>query len=409
MSRTREVLIVGGGLGGLTTALALAQKGFPVRLIEQTDEIGAIGYGIQMGPNAVAMLDRLGVGEAVRRASSFPSALTMRDALTGEQLARVPFDRAFDAIFASPYVAIHRVDLHNILFEAVKAFDCVKLELSTAVIDFEDAHDTVRVSTKDGRQIEGQALIAADGLRSIIRARMYPNDLPRPNGYVAHRTIAPMNVVPYGVRCDDVVLWAGPGFHIIHYALRGGTEFNIVAVFRTATYAEQKSPDEHKAELQRTYRNAHPDMQAVLALMDLSRRWPIADRDPIRHWARGRVTLLGDSAHATYQSLAQGAGMAIEDACYLATLLGLADGDVVAAFNRLQNERVVRTTRVQLESRHLWETYHLEDDLERDVRRQQYQEKRSEDYFRCLSWLWHPIEMPSANGAHNQLDQRKTA
>jgi 3-hydroxybenzoate 6-monooxygenase len=137
------------------------------------------------------------------------------------------------------------------------------------------------------------------------------------------------------------------------------------------------------------------EMQAVLGLMDLTRRWPLADREPIRHWAKGRVMLLGDAAHATLQSLAQGAGMAIEDAVYLAALLDVAKGNIGSAFSQFQRDRVVRTSRVQLESRLLWDVYHAEDDMVRDVRRQQYRERTAEDYYRCLNWLWKPIEMPT--------------
>jgi 3-hydroxybenzoate 6-monooxygenase len=160
----------------------------------------------------------------------------------------------------------------------------------------------------------------------------------------------------------------------------------------------KKDPAAHKAELQNTYRDTHPEMQAVLGPIDLSRRWPLADRDPIRHWAKGRVTLLGDAAHATLQSLAQGAGMAIDDAVYLAALVDVANGDIASAFLQFQRDRVVRTSRVQLESRALWDMYHAEDAIARDVRRQQYQDRDAEDYYRCLKWLWRPIEMPTASG-----------
>jgi salicylate hydroxylase len=170
----------------------------------------------------------------------------------------------------------------------------------------------------------------------------------------------------------------------------------VVAVFKTDTRAQKNDPAAHKAELQNTYRDTHPKMQAILALMDLSKRWPLADQNPIRPWAKGRVTLLGDSAHATLQSLAQGAGMAIEDAVYLATLIDIAGGDMVSAFQHFQHDRVVRTSRVQFESRALWDIYHAEDAVVRDARRQQYQERTAEDFYRCLSWLWKPIEMPTA-------------
>lgn len=406
MNRPDEILVVGGGLAGLSTALALGQKGIAVRLLEQTEQIGAIGYGIQMGPNVFSIFEQLGVADAVLRKSHRPSGLLMLDAYSGEQLASVPFDSSFGKFFKAPYVAIHRVDLHNILLEACRSLPNICLDLAVTVRAFDDLGDRVRVSTAQGRAIEGAALIGADGLRSVIRSQMHPRDEPRSNGYVAHRTIVPMQAVPENLRRDEVVMWAGPAFHIIYYPLRDRTELNVVAVFRTSTHAQQQDPETHKAELQETYRNAHPDMQAVLALMDLSRRWPLADRDPIRHWAKGRVTLLGDSAHATLQSLAQGAGMAIEDAGYLAALVSVANGEIASAFSQFAQDRVVRTSRVQLESRALWDVYHAEDPIYCDVRRQQYQERSAEDFYRCLAWLWNPIKMPDRLRAAGQIQGR---
>ncbi|WP_065755831.1 FAD-dependent monooxygenase [Bradyrhizobium paxllaeri] len=393
-----EILIVGGGLGGLSTALALGRKGMAVRLLEQSEQIGAIGYGIQIGPNVFQAFEQLGIADLVRKQSHMPSALLMLDAYSGEQLAAVPFDAAFRSWFSAPYVAIHRVDLHHILLDACRKLPNVRLDQSVTVSGFRDLGDRVEVATADGKTIEGAALIGADGLRSVIRSQLHPNDHPRSIGYVAHRTIVPVDAVPKGVRCHEVVLWVGPAFHIIYYPLRNRTELNIVAVFKTDTFAQKNNPAAHKAELQHTYRDTHPEVQAVLGLIDLSRRWPLADRDPIRHWARGRVTLLGDSAHATLQSLAQGAGMAIEDAVYLAALLDVPNGDVAATFLQFQRDRVVRTSRVQLESRALWDVYHAEDAISRDVRRQQYQDRDAEDYYRCLKWLWTPIEMPTVPG-----------
>ncbi|WP_247475272.1 FAD-dependent monooxygenase [Bradyrhizobium sp. 30] len=346
-------------------------------------------------PGTLGALWGVCLADAVRAQSHKPSALLMLDAYSGEQLAAVPFDETFRARFDEPYVAIHRVDLHNILLDACRKLPNVRLDQSIAVSSFEDLGDRVSVLTAEAGIIEGAALIGADGLRSVIRSQMHPQDQPRLLGYVAHRTIVPIKSVPDIVRCDEVVLWVGPAFHIIYYPLRNGTELNIVAVFKTDTYAQKNDPVAHKAELQKTYKDTHPEMQVVLGLMDLSRRWPLADRNPIRQWARGRVTLLGDSAHATLQSLAQGAGLAIEDAVYLAALLEVTGGDVITAFQRFQHDRVIRTSRVQLESRALWDIYHAEDAIARDVRRQQYQERTAEDYYRCLNWLWQPIAIPS--------------
>jgi 3-hydroxybenzoate 6-monooxygenase len=392
MSKQKSILVVGGGIGGLSVALALGKKGIPVRLFEQSEHIGAIGYGIQMGPNVFPALESLGIADAIRKKSHCPSAILMLDAYTGDQLVKIPLDAGFRNWFDNPYVVIHRVDLHNILLDACKEYRHVELETATTISGFNDHCDGVEVVTSTGQVHQGDALIAADGLRSGIRAQLYPKDEPRSIGYVAHRTVVPMIQVPPGVRRDEVVLWAGPGFHVIYYPLRDYSELNIVAVFRTETFAEKSNPAANKAEMQRMYRDTHREVQEVLGLMDLTRRWPLADRDPIRHWAKGRVVLLGDAAHATLQSLAQGAGMAVEDAAYLAELLNPDGRDIADAFQQFQRDRLTRTARVQLESRALWDVYHAEDDIYRDVRRNQYRGRKGEDYYRCLDWLWKPAE-----------------
>jgi salicylate hydroxylase len=217
---------------------------------------------------------------------------------------------------------------------------------------------------------------------------------PHMIGYVAHRTVLPIAQVPAHVRRDDVCLWAGPGFHIVHYPLRRGELFNIVAVFRTPTYADKLDLPAYRAEIARNYRTAHPVMQTLLALMDFERRWIICDRDPIRHWSRGRVTLLGDAAHPALQSLAQGACMAIEDGVCLAELVDLAGGDHAAAFVQYQAARLVRTARLQLECRYLWDVYHAEG-IARDVVRQTFAERTDADVYRCLAWLYDGFALPT--------------
>jgi salicylate hydroxylase len=203
-----------------------------------------------------------------------------------------------------------------------------------------------------------------------------------------------MAQVPEHVRRDDVCLWAGPGFHIVHYPLRRGELFNLVAVFRTPTYAEKLDLPAYTAEIRRNYETAHPVMKTLLSLMDFERRWIIADRDPIRTWSKGRVTLLGDAAHPALQSLAQGACMAVEDGVCLAALIDLAQGDHAAAFRQYQSERLVRTARLQLECRAIWELYHAEG-IARDVVRQTFTERSDEDVYRCLAWLYDGIVLPT--------------
>jgi salicylate hydroxylase len=365
-----------------------------VRVLEGAPEFGAIGYGIQFGPNVFHAFDRLGVGEQVLAISDQPPAVLMLDALSGEELTRVPTGPSFLERFKYPYIIVHRIDLHNVLLDACRASGAIELIADAMVTGFEDRGNDVAATTMDGRSFTGAALIGADGLGSNTRAQMRREGPPRLIGYVAHRTIVPMAEVPDGVKRDVVVLWAGPGFHIVHYPLRHGAAFNIVAVFRTATFAEKADARSYRAEIEKTYGNAHPTMKALLAMMDLERRWAVSDRDPIRRWSQGRVTLLGDAAHPTLQSLAQGACMAIEDGLCVAELIHLADGDFAAAFRQYETSRLLRTARVTLESRALWEFYHA-GGIARDVRNQTAAEWSEAHMFSCLGWLYDGFPIPA--------------
>jgi salicylate hydroxylase len=392
---TAPILVAGGGLGGLSVALALARNGLPVRVLEQTPELGAIGYGIQLGPNVFPMFERLGVYDAVLAQSILPRACIMFDALSGAELTRIPGEQALRARFGHPYIVIHRVDLHRVLLEACRATAGITLEPSTAVAGFAQRGERVVVTTEDGRAIEGAALIGADGLRSVVRTRVVGDGEPKPIGYVAHRTILPMQRVPDGVERDISALWIGPGFHLVHYPLRHCELFNIVAVFRTGTFGEKGDAAFHAAEVERTYQTAHPTIKALLALMDLERRWVIADRDPVRHWSDGRVTILGDAAHPALQTFAQGACMAIEDAVCLAELVAQSGGDLALAFRQYQAARSLRTARVQLEGRLLWEGYHAEG-IARDVWLATFSGRDEGATCECLAWLYDGFALPVA-------------
>jgi 3-hydroxybenzoate 6-monooxygenase len=389
------ILVVGGGLGGIAAALALGRRGLRVRVLEQAPEFGVIGYGIQLGPNVFPMFERLGIKDAVLATCHRPGACIMADAVTGEEITRVPTGASLVGRFKQPYVVIHRVDLHRALLDGCRALDNVELIASADVVAFEDRGDTIIATTADGGRFEGCALIGADGLRSQVRAQLLGDGDPVPIGYVAHRTILPMTEVPAHVRSDDVYLRVGPGFHIVHYPLRRGELFNMVAVFKTATYAEKLSERDYRDEIDRNFETAHPLMKTILGLMNFERRWPIADRMPIRVWSRGRATLLGDAAHPTLQSLAQGACMAIEDGVTLAELIALVGGDIPAALRRYQEARCVRTARVVLESRVLWEAFHA-GGIARDVSYQAFAERSEADVFKCLAWLYDGITLPPA-------------
>ncbi len=393
------ILIIGGGLGGLTTALALARRGYASRVLEGAAEFGAIGYGIQFGPNVFHVFDRLGLTERVMAVADAPPAVLMLDALTGRELVRIPTGASFRARFKYPYIIVHRIDLHNVLLDACRASDAIELVSYAMVTGFEDRGDGVAVTTADGRTFSGAALVAADGVRSLFRDKLIDDGEPRPIGYVALRTIVPMAELKADVPRDCVVLWGGPGLHIVHYPLRHGGEFNIVNVFRTAAHAERLDAAAARAELDRAYRDTHPAMRELVGMMDLRWRRSIGDRDPVRHWHKGRIVLLGDAAHAPLQSLAQGAGMAIEDGLCLGELIHGSDGDFAGAFARFEAARLIRTARVQLESRMLWDQfYHLDEGIARDVRNATVAGWDEAHLFGCLAWLYDGAPVPPPSG-----------
>jgi len=397
MLQPKPILIVGGGLGGLTTALALARRGRPTRVLEGAPKFGAIGYGIQFGPNVFHVFDRLGLMDQVLAVADSPTAVSMFDAVDGKQLVRIPTGSpAFRARFKYPYIIVHRIDVHNVLLDACRRNSAVELVADAMVDGCEDRGDSVAVTTADERTFSGAAVVAADGVRSMFRQQLIGDGDPRPIGYVALRTIIPIAELAADVPRDCVVLWGGPGMHVVHYPLRHGKEFNIVAVFRTSAHAERGDAATYRAELEHTYRNAHPAMRALIAMMDLRWRRSIADRDPVRHWHKGRIVLLGDAAHAPLQSLAQGAGMAIEDGQCLAELIHAADDDFSAAFRRFEAARLLRTARVQLESRALWDSFlHLDEGIERDVRNATVTAWDEAHIFDCLSWLYDGAAIPA--------------
>jgi len=384
-SGTHPILIIGAGPGGLSAAIALGQKGRRVRVLERDEEIRAVGYGIQLGPNAFAMLARLGLTDAVLAECHCPSALLMRDGCTGEEIMRLPTGRTFEERFGFPYSVVHRADLHRILVETARRLDAVQLETNTTVTAFRELPDKVRIASEDGRMIDGAAIIGADGLRSRIRAQLLGAGEPRSTGCIAYRTVVPIARVPAAMRDDNVILWAGPGFHLVHYPLRRRSLFNIVASFGIAPHAFLN--DDREAVIGRYLQDAHPTVRALFDLMDLRRSWPICDRDPLRHWSKGRVTLLGDAAHPTLQSMAQGACMAIEDGICVADQVHANGGDHATAFRQYESLRCARTARVQLTARHLWDHYHGEDAV-RDLHRHALMLRAERNIHRSLAWLY---------------------
>ncbi len=352
------ILVAGGGIGGLIAAFALARQGFPVRILEQAPELREVGAGIQLGPNIFRVLDKIGLKEAVLDDSHLPPAQEMRGALTGKLITRIPLDADFIARFGQPYAVTHRADIHGILLNACLGNDLITLETNRRVDGFEDRGDGVVVTLESGEEIKGRALIGCDGMWSGIRERIVGDGKPRVSGHIAYRAVLKRSEVPEDLWRPDVVLWAGPRTHFVHYPLRRGELYNLVAVFHSDRYEEGWDAEGSKQLLWQHFKGQRPEVLRMLERIDTWRMWVLCDREPVKDWSRGRVTLLGDAAHPMLQYLAQGACMAVEDAVVLAEKVAASPDNLPAAFKAYEQARYLRTGRVQIMARVYGEFYH---------------------------------------------------
>ena len=378
-----SALIVGGGLGGLAAALALARRGIPSHVLEQSPSFGEIGAGIQLGPNVFRMFDRLGVAEAISRDAVFVDRLVMMDALTEEAVVTGDLGKAFRKRFGAPYAVTHRADFHRILLEACEASGTVTLETNAQVVSIEDLGGRARARLADGSSREGSFLVGADGLWSKVREHVVGDGPPKVSGHIAYRAVLPMEEAPEDMRWNAAALWAGPRNHLVHYPLRRSTLFNLVAVFHSDRYVEGWDSEGDPEELMARFAGISPRPMALLEKIETWRMWVLCDREPVSEWSRGRVCLLGDAAHPMLQYLAQGACMAVEDAVALADALA-AEADVERAFRAYTKARYLRTARVQLTARMMGEIYHAEG-VRRELRNHVLS---TADLREGMSWLY---------------------
>jgi len=389
-SQPLPILIAGGGIGGLTAALALSRHGFRVCLLEQAREFKEIGAGIQLGPNAFKMFDRLGITDQINTTAVFPESLLVMDSITAEEVTRIPLGEKFRDRFRYPYALIHRADIHAVLLLACQNSPLIALVTSQKVVRFEDDGDRVMAYTEDGKSFEGAALVGADGLWSTIRATVVADGPPRVSGHIAYRAVLATEEVPLHLRIPSMTLWAGPRNHLVHYPLRGGELFNLVAVFHSDRYREGWDSAGDPDELKKRFQDVVPDVQTMLGKIESWRMWVLCDRETVKNWSHGRVTLLGDAAHPMLQYLAQGACMAIEDAVVLAEEMDRAAGDHAKAFEAYQERRYLRTGRVQLTARLYGEFFHASG-ASREIRNQFLRERTAEAARESVGWLYDGI------------------
>lgn len=353
MNRLHRIpfLVVGGGIGGLATALALSRKGFPVHLIERASEFGEIGAGIQIAPNGSRMLDDLGVLGKIRAYAVYPQRLILVDALSGEILTALDYGEKFQRAYTYPYLVMHRSDLLTILLDACRQSDIITLETNREVVAVADLGDGALVTCADGSMYECTALIGADGLRSVVRKHVLDDGEPVCVEFVAYRGAIPMEEVIESAGLDTIRYWIGPNLHLIQYPLRRGELYNQVAVFKSNCYRADSDDWGTEDELEEHFARTDESVKKALARVKRDRRWPLYDRPPTDNWTCHHITLLGDSAHPMLQHIAQGACQALEDAVCLADMLASYQGDVSKAFLAYQTVRIPRTARVQRSAR----------------------------------------------------------
>ncbi|MFM1908590.1 MAG: 3-hydroxybenzoate 6-hydroxylase [Pseudomonadota bacterium] len=383
---TLPVLVAGGGIGGLAAALALTRQGFQVKVLEQAPEIGEIGAGIQLGPNAFHAFDALGIGDKARSRSVFTDHMVMHDAIDEYQVGKIPTGEAFRQRFGNPYAVIHRADVHLSLLEGAQETGKVEFKTNTRIERVEQDEHSVTVYDQNGQAYKGAALIGADGVKSVVRAQ-YVGDPARVTGHVVYRSVVDKKDFPVDLQWNAASIWVGPNCHLVHYPLRGGEQYNVVVTFHSRQQEEWGVTDGSKEEVQSYFQGICPKARQLIDLPKTWKRWATADREPIGQWTYGRVTLLGDAAHPTTQYMAQGACMAIEDGVTLGEALRVQNNDWTKALDLYQRSRIARTARIVLSGREMGRIYHAKG-VERLVRNDLWRGRTPERFYDAMEWLY---------------------
>jgi salicylate hydroxylase len=349
----KQVLVAGGGIGGMAAALGAARTGWDVRLYERAQVFSEVGAGVQLSPNVVRCLQAWGLQKPLQAVAAFPERLRVRCATSGAVLAALALGADMVQRYGAAYASIHRADLHALLHAAVEQESSVQINCGQAISSYTEADGVVLVRTSLGKNIEGDALIGADGLRSSIRAQLLADGAPRVSGHLAYRALVEQSALPLALRTSEVTAWLGPRLHAVQYPVRGGELQNIVVIIEGPAPSDLDNWDHaaNAADLERALAGSCSALQdAVRSVSSGWRLWPLSDRPPVSsaaHMAGGLVALLGDAAHPMRPYLAQGAGMAIEDAAQLQRALSMHDLDVALRLRRYALNRWERNARVQ--------------------------------------------------------------
>lgn len=393
---TAPALVVGGGIGGLATALSLARSGQRVHLLERAGEFAEIGAGLQFGPNASRALDALGVLDDVLPVAVRPERAVLMDAVSGERITTLELGPAFARRYGYPYLVLHRHDLLATLVRHCRDHPSVTLETRREVVDVALRPDSALVTCADGSTYETPALVAADGLHSALRRHVVVDE-PVCSGYAAYR-----GTVPAEGTSTDVVLWIGPGIHLMQYPVRRGELYNQVAVFRSPRYQDgHTDPGDWGGpnELDAAFATACRPVRDAVGRIPRARSWAMYDREPVGSWTNGPLVLTGDAAHPMLQYLGQGACQALEDAVEIGHRFRRHTGegtvDVATAYREFEQARLPRTTRCQTSARPWGDLWHTEDPLVLALRDRVLGGRAADDY-RELDWLYAAAPDPAA-------------
>jgi len=386
---TLPVAIAGGGIGGLACALALARHGFRALVLEQAREFGEVGLGLQVAPNALSVLDALGVGEAAKKNALMIERLLMMDAVTGEEVANMPCGERFRERFGNPYAVAHRADIHGALLDACRAHGLIELRTDCRVSGFDLDGGGASVTLQSGERVAAAALVGADGVYSNVRKHIVNDGAPLHAGAVIYRATIPVAEMPKDLQHPYPTFWAGPGWHVIYYPVRDWSMFNLGGTVVTGQSALDDSEDVSPRRVLPLFAGSCATPLRVLRIPKRFRRYVIVHREPVDNWSMGPSTLLGDAAHPMVQYIAQGAAMALEDAICLAGAANECNGDFAQAFRRYQELRIVRTARVQISSLMMDRLNHAKG-VERKVRNSLFEGRTAEQYYDRLAWLYTP-------------------
>jgi 3-hydroxybenzoate 6-monooxygenase len=391
MATQRPVLIAGGGIGGLSAAIALGRAGCEATVLERAALVEDSGAGIQLGPNATRILRALGVLDAIQPSSFRPEAIWLFDGKTGRRLAAVPLGDHAETRYGAPYLTLHRADLHAGLRAAADAaasvsltsgFDVAGVEISGA-----EGKDGVTVANIDRTTLDGGSLAGADGLWSTVRKLVAPEATLRFSGATAYRALLPRENLPDPFRAPVVGLWLGPQAHLVHYPVRAGTALNVVAVVDGGHENQGWNQAADLTALGAGFTRWCNESKSLIDLAPGWRSWSLFSLAPLPRWSRGPVTLLGDAAHPVLPYLAQGAALAIEDAAALARCHTEHPDDAAAAFRAYEAARYARSARLQATARRFGRIYHLSG-AARLARNFALRARRGETALRQFDWLY---------------------